>query len=129
MLLVKTALSPSPIHGSGLFAAEPIAKGTDVWRFQEGFDLEKTPAEVEALPAVAQDWFRRYGYLDHHIHQWVLSFDDARFMNHTENPNVRPDYTRHKCAVGTAVRDIAKGEELTIDYREIEHSTWLTPTV
>lgn len=127
MLLVKTALAPSPIHGSGLFAGEPIVSGTDVWRFQEGFDLEKTPAEVAALPAVAQDWFKRYGYLDHHLDQYILSFDDARFMNHSEDPNVRPDYKRHRSAVGVAVRDIARGEEMTINYREIEHSSWLTP--
>ncbi len=127
MLLVKTTLAPSPIHGSGLFSNEPIASGTDVWRFQEGFDLEKTPAEVAALPTVAQDWFKKYGYLDHHIDQYILSFDDARFMNHSDDPNVRPDYNRHRCAVGIAVRDIAKGEELTINYRELEHSSWLSP--
>lgn len=125
MLLVKTSLSASPIHGSGLFAAEDIAKGTDMWQFQEGFDLEKSPAEVEALAPVAQEWFKRYGYLDHHFNQWILSFDDARFINHSEDPNMRPDYERHRCAIGVAVRDIAKGEEITIDYRDIEKSCWL----
>jgi SET domain-containing protein len=129
MLLVKTSLLPSPIHGSGLFAAEDIAKGTDMWQFQEGFDLEKTPAEVDALPEVAQDWFKRYGYLDHHFNQWILSFDDARFINHNEDPNMRPDYNRHRCAVGIASRDIGKGEEITINYQEIENSSWLKPAI
>jgi uncharacterized protein len=128
MLLVKTSLSPSPIHGSGLFAAEDIAKGTDMWTFQEGFDLERTTAEVDALPAVAQEWFKRYGYLDKTLNQWILSFDDARFINHSEEPNMRPDYKRHRCAVGIASRDIKKGEEITVDYREIEESTWLQCT-
>ena len=129
MLLVRTSLSPSPIHGSGLFAAEDIAKGSDMWQFQEGFDLEKSLAEVDALPAVAKDWFKRCGHLDHHFNQWILSFDDARFINHSEDPNMRPDYNRHKCAVGVASRNIAKGEEITINYREIENSNWLKPVI
>ncbi|HEY9678338.1 MAG TPA: SET domain-containing protein-lysine N-methyltransferase [Drouetiella sp.] len=128
MLLIKTTLSPSPIHGSGLYAAEPIAKGTDMWRFQEGFDIERTSEEVEALPEVAKEWMKRYGYLDHHLNTYILSFDDARFINHSEDPNMRPDYKRHRCAVGVAARDIAKGEEITIDYREIENCAWLCPT-
>lgn len=128
MLLVKTSLSSSPIHGSGLFAAQDIAKGIDMWTFQEGFDLERTPGEVDALPAVAQEWFKRYGYLDKTLNLWILSFDDARFINHSENPNMRPDYKRHRCAVGVASRDIKKGEEITVDYREIEESSWLQCT-
>ena len=38
MLLVKTYLDRSPIHGLGVFAAEFIRKGTRVWRFVESFD-------------------------------------------------------------------------------------------
>ena len=43
MLLVKTRTGRSPIHGTGLFAAEPIAKGTAVWRFTPTFDLDLPP--------------------------------------------------------------------------------------
>jgi hypothetical protein len=42
MLLVKTYLSASPIHGIGLFAAEPIAKGTVIWCFDERVDRRFT---------------------------------------------------------------------------------------
>jgi uncharacterized protein len=125
MLLVKTALTASSIHGFGVHATEPVAKGTEVWRFQEGFDLEKTPEEVAALPEIVQEWFKRFAYLDHHFDRYILSFDHARFINHSDDPNIRPDYEKHRCAVGIAVREIRKDEELTINYREIEHVSWL----
>ena len=40
MMLVKAQLKESPIEGIGVFAAEPIAKGTEVWRFEPQFDKE-----------------------------------------------------------------------------------------
>ena len=125
MLLVKTSLSDSTIHGLGVVASESIAAGAEIWRFEEGFDLEKTPEEIAQLPPVAQNWFKKSGYLDHHLNQYILSFDNARFINHSEDPNVRPDYEKHRCAVGIAARAIAAGEELTINYREIEKASFL----
>jgi len=125
MLLVKTQLSPSTIHGLGVVATEPIAAGAEIWRFQDGFDLEKSAEDLANLPPTAQDWFKTYGYLDHHHNQYILSFDNARFINHSEDPNVRPDYERHRCGVGIAGRAIAVGEELTINYREIEKASFL----
>ena len=38
MLLVKTYLDKSRIHGLGVFAAQPICKGAKIWRFVYGFD-------------------------------------------------------------------------------------------
>ncbi len=32
MLRVRTYLAPSPIEGIGLFAAEPIPRGTLIWK-------------------------------------------------------------------------------------------------
>jgi hypothetical protein len=125
MLLVKTTLSQSTIHGVGVCAAEPIAKGAQVWRFEEGFDLEKSADEIAKLPEIAREWFKTYGYLDHRLNQYILSFDNARFINHSEEPNVRPDFECHRCGVGVAARHIAAGEELTIDYREIEKASFL----
>lgn len=49
MLLVRVRVDRSPIHGLGVFAAEPIARGTDVWRFTPGFDLEAHPALLYTL--------------------------------------------------------------------------------
>ena len=56
MLLVKTYLDKSPIHGLGVFAAEPIPKGTKIWRFVEGFDRCYTPKQFAKLPKAARDF-------------------------------------------------------------------------
>jgi SET domain-containing protein len=125
MLLVRTTLSPSTIHGLGVVATEPIAAGAEVWRFQEDFDLQKSPEEIAKLPDIAREWFKTFGYHDHRLDQFILSFDNARFINHSEDPNVRPDFERHRCGVGIASRPIAAGEELTIDYREVDKSSFL----
>ena len=38
MLQVNTSIAASSIEGVGVFAAEPIAKGTLIWRFYENFE-------------------------------------------------------------------------------------------
>jgi SET domain-containing protein len=110
----------SPIHGLGLFAAEPISRGTEVWRFTPGFDLDLDPSVVEAQPAIARERLLHYGYVDSRLGRYILCCDDARFINHSDTPNVGPDFTRDRYGVDVALRDIAAGEELTVDYRLLE---------
>lgn len=114
MLLIPTRLAPSPIHGLGLFAAEPVPRGTPMWRFQEGLDLLFPAAAAAALPEPARRYLRRYAY---ETPQWpgmlVLHFDDSRFINHSDDPN-----TDNTGDVAVAKRDIAAGEEITCDYGE-----------
>ena len=115
MLLVKTELRPSKIHGLGVFAAELIPTGTVVWRFQPNFDFRVSEELVSALPAVARD------RLLHYSAKWgggyVISADDARFLNHSEDANLKT-YEDPDCDI--AIRDIQIGEELTEDYREFD---------
>jgi len=40
MLLVRTRLNPSKIHGLGCFAAERISRGTVVWTLDESIDMQ-----------------------------------------------------------------------------------------
>jgi uncharacterized protein len=120
MLLVPTRLAPSPIHGLGVFAMATIAKGTLVWRFEPGLDMEFAPDIVATLPAHAQTFFAHYGYLDRNVRRIILCFDDARFVNHSGAPNVATDYARHPYGLDVALRDIAAGEELTMDYAGFE---------
>ena len=32
MMLIRNVVGPSAIHGTGIFAAQPVAAGTEVWR-------------------------------------------------------------------------------------------------
>jgi SET domain-containing protein len=114
MLLVKTYLAPSHIHGIGLFAAQPIPKDTLVWRLEPTLDLELTEAQIEALAPAARDQIRKYTYLDLVRGTYVLCGDDARFFNHSEAPNCH-DFPDADGGTTVAARDIGEGEELTSD--------------
>ena len=122
MLLVPTRLAQSAIHGLGVFAVAPIAKGTAIWRFASGLDMEFDPAIVDTLPAHVQTFFSHYGYLDRNMKRIILCFDDARFVNHSDTPNVATDYAQDAYGLDVALRDIAAGEELTMDYGGFEES-------
>lgn len=120
MLLVRVRLDRSPIHGLGVFAADAIARGTAVWRFTPGFDLDMDARLPEAQPPHFRDWLTNYGYIDRRLGRFILCCDDARFLNHSDQPNLRPDYALDRYGVDVAARDIAAGEELTVDYRLVE---------
>lgn len=122
MLLVPTRLAQSPIHGFGVFATEPITKGTPVWRFAPGLDMEFEAGIVDTLPAHVRAFFSHYGYLDRNVGHIILCFDDARFVNHSDSPNVATDYALDAYGVDVALRDIAAGEELTMDYANFEEA-------
>jgi SET domain-containing protein len=55
-----------------------------------------------------------YTYKDNRTKELILCGDDARFFNHTKNPNVVDDAKDPYQSI--AVRDILAGEELTHDY-------------
>jgi uncharacterized protein len=122
MLLVPTRIGPSAIHGIGVFAVAPIAKGTPVWRFEKGLDMEFAPDIAARFPEHVQVFFSQYGYVDRNLNRLILCFDDARFVNHSDAPNVGTDYARDPHGLDVALRDIAVAEELTMDYAEFEDS-------
>lgn len=122
MLLVPVRVDRSGIHGFGVFAAEAIAAGTPVWRFTPGFDLDLDPAVLDAQPPHFRARLLHYGYIDPRLARYILCCDDARFLNHSDRPNLRSDFTGDRYGVDIAVRDIAAGEELTVDYGAVEGS-------
>ena len=113
MLLVRTYIDRSPIHGLGVFAGEFIRKGTKIWRFVEGFDRCYTPRQFAKLPKPARDYLKDYAYrVDGEI---LFTVDNDHYINHSEAPNtyLRGGYT-------IARINIAKGVEITNDYREFD---------
>ncbi len=120
MLLVKTKIGPSKISGIGLFADQFIKKGTVIWKFQPGFDLRVDKKALNKLSKPAKKQFLRYAYLNPDTHKYVLCFDDARFFNHSENPNCIDVPSDDKEGLTVAARDIKKGEELTCNYKDFD---------
>ena len=114
MLLVKTRIAQSAIHGIGIFADEFIPKGTTIWEFTPGFDVYVTAEEIQTLPAPAQAQMLKYCHREVDNGQYVLCADDARFFNHADEPNTVDLPGPEGPTI--AVRDITIGEELTGDY-------------
>ena len=122
MMLVKTRLGLSAIHGIGLFADQDIPKGTPVWEFTEGFDQAIPREQLDKVPEAARADFLKYSYTSKKNGKYyILCCDDARFFNHSEDPNVmsRPNGNVNE-DLDIAARDIQRGEELTCDYRSFE---------
>lgn len=117
MMMVKTEIRPSPIHGSGVFLLEPVRKGGLVWRYDSRIDRTYSPAEIESLPAHVQDYLKTYCTWHESAGVWVLCGDNGRYFNHSDEPSTVSD----GIAFGQdhAARDLAVGEELTSDYRTI----------
>jgi SET domain-containing protein len=99
-----TTVRPSSIHGYGLFAARPICAGETILDWS-GCARRLSDEQVAALPPEESRYISRIDG------QYVLFLVPARFVNHSCDPNARAGSGRD-----VAVRDIAEGEEITVDY-------------
>ena len=119
-------LRPSPIEGVGVFAITTIPVGC-----REMFSKPDAPehwiaiprAEVESLPAHSRFLVENYCLYDEHQYfvpeNGFTKMDLACFLNHSDTPNVMSVDDGNYFE---ALRDIAPGEELLIDYGEIVDS-------
>jgi uncharacterized protein len=113
MLLIDVYLDKSPVQGIGVFAKKPIAAGTLIWRFDPNYDRRIPVATYESETGPVKDYLDRYAYPDRHDPNFIVfEADDARYMNHADDPNCDVS----KSEVAHALRDIAAGEELTCNY-------------
>lgn len=122
MLFVKTKIGISKINGIGLFAGQFIPEGTLIWKFADGFDLRIEKSDLEKIISEpAKEQFLKYAYLNSRTLKYVLCFDDARFFNHSENPNVLGiEAANEEEGINIAIRDILENEELTVDYNQYD---------
>ena len=97
--------------GAGVFATQPLPKGTLIW-VKDPLDKVITMAEFLRWPKEYAAVLQRTGVFVHgEIWQ---TWDHARMMNHSCTPNCGGTARGFELAL----RDIAKGEELTNDYAE-----------
>lgn len=112
MLLVKTEIKQSEIHGTGLFANEFIAKGSVIFK-ESLFTKHFTEDEYNSLPELQKQFIAHYCYFLGGV--WRCSMDNDRFTNHSDTPNtIEQDYYTTIAAV-----DINIGDEITADYSSI----------
>jgi len=115
VFVVRTSLHPSPIHGIGAFAEEPIRKGQLVWLFDPRLDLRIPAADLPGFPLAAQEHLRRRAYFEDNAGSQVmiLCADNSQFVNHSSTPNLLDSEDGQREIAGC---DIGVGEELTCDY-------------
>ena len=115
MLRVPTFVAPSRIAGVGLYAATDLPAGTIIWEYTDGVDWRISPEEFALFPEPYRSRLRHYVYQEDGG-TFVLCGDNAKFMNHANDPNCAdPDgeYTITR-------RHVRAGEELTCDYRSFD---------
>jgi SET domain-containing protein len=124
MLLVKTKVAPSPVHGLGLFADQFIPKGTRIWEFDETVDSRFDASRLVGLTEPEHDELLKHTYLNPRSGLYVVCGDDARYMNHSDAPNTADvgydEGVVNGEGITVAARDIEQGEELFSDYRAFD---------
>lgn len=114
-------LKPSGVHGIGVFAVNFIPKGCRTMFSKEpGEWIRLSFDEVTALPAASRDMIETYCLYDEHDYfvpaGGFKTMDVALYLNHDDQPNIA---SIDDGAEFEALRDIAVGEELFLDYGKI----------
>jgi hypothetical protein len=122
--LAPVVVRRSRVQGRGVFAAAPIRKGTRI--------LEYTGARISAAEADA-DANDDDPTTRHHTFLFFVSDDvvidgsrdgnEARFINHSCDPNCEIEISRNRVYIH-ALRRIAADEELSYDYWYITDETY-----
>lgn len=127
MYLCKVAIKQSGIEGKGVFSEENIGKNDIVWKFDPNHDRTLPTDEYEILDDATKAGIRKVGYVSSTTGKWVYppEGDPARFTNHSETANnltAKFDREVSDEPFFIANRDIAKDEELTVNYTEFDAS-------
>lgn len=112
MLLINASKGASQIHGIGLIARENIKRDHLIWEYRQGLDQMISIPELRRLSKWTAEQVIWYSIFDAKLEAFVLSGDDDRFTNHSEEPN-SAFYGKWETI---ATRDILIGEEITINY-------------
>lgn len=107
--------------GHGVFATQPIAKGTITW-VRDALDQELTPVEVAQLDEPLREAMLTYCYRNAKGN-YILCWDHTRYTNHSFTPNCM--ITPYGFEI--AIRDIVAGEQLTNDYGTLNIIEPFTP--
>ena len=106
----------SGLHGLGVFALEPIRRGTRVIEYL-GERVSHAEADRRYEDKDAHDNHTFLFIVDEHtVIDAGVDGNEARFVNHGCAPNCESVIEQRRVYI-EAIRDIAAGEELTYDYQ------------
>jgi uncharacterized protein len=108
----RLRVATSKIHRWGVFAEEPIAKGRKVIEYTgEKISRRETKRRAEERTQIYLFTLNSYWTID-----GASGGSGAEIINHSCSPNCASRIVRDHILY-YAIRDIAEGEELTVDYR------------
>ncbi len=118
-LQVAASVRPSKTSGLGLFAGEDIPRGTIVFKWNDQIDQEYSLKYPDMLPSDVSEEFMDFASVDDN--GWFLAGDGAAYFNHSNDPNIGVDdgFVSPAKRPRRAVKDIAAGEEMMMDYADI----------
>lgn len=112
MYTVPLDIQNSTIEGRGYFATTDIPLGTIVYFYGES-DIRYSPEQFEKLEPDVKKRVMDFAVEDE-FGNWVETSTGA-FTNHSCDPNIMPIFI-NGIYFDIAIKDIKKGEEITIDY-------------
>eukprot|EP00090_Calanus_glacialis_P043666 TRINITY_DN7735_c0_g1_i1.p1 TRINITY_DN7735_c0_g1~~TRINITY_DN7735_c0_g1_i1.p1 ORF type:complete len:174 (-),score=49.28 TRINITY_DN7735_c0_g1_i1:118-639(-) len=114
-------------YGTGVFACQRVAKGEEVWRFDEENCIRLNERSIKLLSDDKLADILYKGFLNPPMDKFIVLEDGAQFTNHGSPGNITwgaGDET------WVAVKDIQEGEELFFDYTKFGYNSecaWLRP--
>ncbi len=112
MYLKKVNIKDSSIEGKGYFADEYIPMGTVVYFYSKD-DIFYSKDKFESLADEDKEGLIENAVEDE-FGNWVLT-QTGPYTNHSCDPNIYPLFVQGKY-FDIAVKNISKGDEITIDY-------------
>ena len=117
-MFVKTEVRETGVYGKAMYAGEAVRRGTIVCSFTLGSEVATEQEYVRAVAENRQPLTRtgtRYAG-----RYFTFGNEDKPYncVNHSFKPNLLCH-----CGVVVAMRDIAAGEEMTLDYRTLIDTT------
>ncbi|MBC7536334.1 MAG: SET domain-containing protein [Ferruginibacter sp.] len=114
-------LKPSPVEGIGVFALTTIQKGQrNIFSNDASEWIKVSKSEVEQLPQHSRalvENFCLYDQDNYFVPEYGFKMIDlVIYLNHSDDPNI---VSINEGENFEALRDIAVGEELFVDYGEI----------
>jgi len=110
MKKASLAVLESPIHGFGVFTRQQLKKGR--------FIAELRGSRVHYEPSIYGQSNRYGDWIGIGKNVWIDPIDEFQYLNHSCNPSAGLKGSRKLRLY--ALRDIAIGEEITIDYSTTE---------
>lgn len=112
---VYVRIARSKIHGVGVVAIRKIKKGTYIFYGDDADLVWVERKKVSRLPSELKKLYKDFAVVRRNKYGCPTNFNlltPAWFLNHSKQPNVACDENYNFYAI----KDIKKGEELTVDY-------------